>query len=216
MPSFRGADLAFLRIIERDADGAAIPGGNTFTTCCDIDSIEWENDQEDASNVDVPNASYDCRVRFRRPAIKYGKIVRIGTVGTVPEIANILTGAPLNEDGGDIIGARDTDYECKFVSVEFAVKSLSAACVAGAGGRLWRNFFKVGQWAITQDESYTNSNEVPVTIYEGYGEKNANFDDPYGIWTGSPSLWDADSYDSYAVLDEALPTCSPDFTITPS
>lgn len=217
MPRFRGDQVAFVRLVELDADGASEVGGNVFTTCCDIDSIEWENDQQDRENVDLPNANRDCLVRYSRPAIKYGKIVRLGVIGNVPEIANILTGAPLNLDGGgDIIGEQDTDYECKFVSVEFAVKAISAACATGTGGRAWRIFFKVGQWNITQDETYTNANEVPVTIYEGYAEKNANFDDPFGIWNSSPSYWDADAYTSRAVLAEAVPACSEDFTTVPS
>lgn len=217
MPSFLGDQIAFVRITELDADGAAEVGGNVFTTCCDIDSIDWENDQEDRANVDIPNANYTCRARYQRPAIKYGKTVRLGVIGTVPEIDNILTGAPLNLDGSaEIIGAQDTDYECKFVSIEFAVVAVSGACVTGSQGRTWRAFFKVGQWAKTQDESYTNANEVPVTIYEGYAEKNPNFDDPFGIWDDSPSYWSADAYDSYAVLTDSLPTCSEDFTIVPS
>lgn len=217
MPSFRGDQIAFVRITELDADGAALVGGNVFTTCCDIDSIDYENDQEDRTNVDIPNANYDCKVRYQRPALKFGKILRIGVIGDVPEINNILTGAPLNLDAlGEIIGDQDTDYECKFVSVEFAVKAISGACVTGSQGRKWKIFFKVGQWGITQDQSYTNSNEVPVTVYEGYGEKNPNFDDPFGIWNDSPSYYSADSYDSSATLTEALPTCSEDFTTVPS
>lgn len=217
MPTFRGDQIAFVRLVELDADGASEVGGNVFTTCCDIDSIEWENDQEDRANVDIANANRDCLVRYSRPAVKYGKIIRIGIIGNVPEISNILTGATLNLDGsGDIIGEQDGDYVCKFVSVEFAVKAISGACATGTQGRAWRIFPKVGQWNITQDESYTNSNDVPVTIYEGYGEKNANFDDPFGIWNSSPSYFSVDAYTSRAVLTETLPTCSEDFTTVPS
>lgn len=217
MPSFRGDQLAFVRITELDADGAADVGGNVFTTCCDIDSLEWDTDQEDRANVDIANANYDCRVRYTRPAIKYGTVVKLGVIGSVPEIANILTGAPLNLNGtADIIGAGDTDYTCKFVSVEFAVKAISGACATGAQGRLWRIFFKVGQWSITQNEKYDNGNTVPVTVYEGYGEKNSSFDDPFGIWNSSPSYYSSDLYSSYATLTDEVPDCSEDFTDVPS
>lgn len=217
MPSFRGDQIAFARFVELDGDGEAQPGDNVFTTCCDIDSIEWENDQEDRENVDLPNANRDCRVRYQRPAIKYGKIVRVGIIGSVPEILNITMGAPLNIDGGgDIVGEGDTAYECKFTSLEFAVKAISGACVTGTQGRAWRIFPKVGQWAITQDESYTNANEVPVTIIEGYAEMNPNYNDPFGIWLDSPAYLRPTDYTSRAVMSISLPTCSPDFTEVPS
>ena len=217
MPSFRGDQIALIRFTELDADGATLTGGNQWTTCCDISSVEWENDQEDRESVDVGNANRDCRVRYQRPAILHGKILRVSFVGQVPEAMNMLLDAPLNlNDAADIIGYGSTDYVCKFVSVEIIVKAISGACVTGSQGRAWRIFPKVGQWAITQDESYTDSNEVPMTILEGYAEKNPGYDDPDAIWLESPAkLRPAEDYTSTAVLTTALPECSGDLEDVP-
>lgn len=214
---FRGDQLAFLRAWELDNDGASLEDGDVFTTCCDIRSIEWEVDQEDAETVAIGNANRSCRVTYRRPAIKNGLIVRIGTVGRVPQFDSLLLDAPLNETGGGaVIGAQDVAYSCKYVALDFAVTAVSGACVTGAQGRLWRLFPRVGQWSITQEETYDDSNEVPTVIYEGYAELNENFDDPFGIWDGTPSYWSEDAFSSYAIVNTALPTCADDFTAVPS
>jgi len=203
---FLGDQIAFLRVTELDADGTTPSGANQWVTHQDIMSIEWENDQEDRESVDIGNTNRDYRIRYQRPAIKHGKIVRIGFRGNVPEAMAMLTGAPLNlDDSGDIIGEGDTDYNCGFVALEFAVKAISGACQTGSQGRSWRIFPKVGQWAITQDESYTDSNELPQIILEGYAEKNPNYDDPDDIWLDSPALLRATDYTSRAVLTETVP-----------
>lgn len=218
MGGFRGDQLAFVRFWEEDNDGAAEVGGNVFTTCCDIRSFNWEVDQEDAETVTVGNANRSCRASYRRPAIKNGLIVSVGTVGRVPELDNLLLGSPVNENvGNDVIGARDQAYTCKYVGIDLAVTAVSGACATGAQGRLWRAFFKVGQWNITQDETYDDNNEIPTVIYEGYAEVNPEFDDPFGIWDASPdSYWDEEAFTSYAILSTSLPECDDTFTTVPS
>jgi len=216
MPGFRGDSIAELIITELDADGATLAGGHQYRTKCNIDSVEWENLQDDAEDIDIANANVDCKIKYRRPAKKYGKIVRIGTVGTIPEIDNILTGAPLNINGsGDIVGTIDTDYKCKNVAVELFVKPITGACSVGSEGYRMKLFPRIEQFAITQDETYTNSNEVPVVIYEGVAYKNPNYDDPDGRWDGTPSYWDADAYASSAIYTGTLPSASDDFVVLP-
>lgn len=207
---FRGSEIERLIITELDAEGRYLAGGFQWITCCDIDSVEVENDQDDRERYVVPNANRTCRVATNRQAILYGKIVRIGFVGDSPFANMLLLGADPNFDGdGDIIGNGEEDYVCKYVSVEIVLKGLGDECVAAAGGRAWKIYPKVGQWGITQAANVTNSNEVGVTVFEGVGVKNPNYNDVDARWLESPAqLRPALDYSSWSVNDVwEIPEC---------
>lgn len=216
---FLKTEIEVLVITELDADGFPLSGGKQWVTCCDIDSVEIENDQEDRERYTVPNANRRCRVSTTRQAILYGKIVRIGFVGESPFADALLLGSRLNLNGsGDVVGAGHGDYECKFVSVVIVAKSLGEECAVGAGGQGWYVLGKVGDWSITQAANITNSNEVGVTIYEGVAVKNPNFatDANTGEWLESPAQFDpANEYDAWGVYDWTVPDCADEFIDLP-
>lgn len=216
---FRKTEIEVLIITELDADGNPLLGGKQWITCCDIDSIEIENDQEDRERYTVPNANRTCRVSTTRQAILYGKIVRIGFVGESPYADSLLLGSRLNvDDSGDVVGAGHGDYECKFVSVVIVAKALGEECAVGAGGRGWYVLGKVGNWGITQAANITNANEVGVTIYEGVAVKNPNFTDTdnTGEWLTAPAQFDpTNEYDAWGVYDWDLPECVDEFIDLP-
>lgn len=206
--AFRGDQIKALRIVELNADGTTnLVDGHTLVLCC-LESVNYDPDKRDKETVTIPSANADCEQRYVRNAKLYGYNVNIGVRFNLGELENILMGSRLNIDGsGNGNGEGTADYQCKSVSIEYVVSGVSGDCEEGQPAA-WRLFPKVSSWDTVDTETYDSGKEVPTLTYTGTSELNTNYDDPFGIWTGSPSYFDpATEFTTKAITTNPIPTC---------
>lgn len=208
---FRPDEIKAIRIVELNSDGTTnVIDGNTLIECC-IEEFNAEQNIREAEDVDIASANSDCDIRYKRKAKLYGYNITLSVRKNYPELENILLGNPLNFNGVNVAGEQDTDFVCKFVSLEVVMSPAGGDCEDENSLRGWRLFPKVGYWAKTSsDVAISSSREIPTITYTGFAEFNANFDDPFGQWlTTTPApAWTANAVSAkYLTSDWVTPTC---------
>lgn len=208
---FLPSELEVIIITETDGTGKPLPGGSRWVSCCDINNIEFENDQDDRERYTLENANRRCRISTTRQANLYGIIVRLAFNGENAIADHLLLGGRLNVDSiGDIKGAGTGKTSCKYVSIQIVAKGLGEECVAEAGGRAWRIFGKVGNWGKTQGVGLSADNSVGQTVYEGVAEFAPGYEDfPGDEWLTEPAQYSPeDEFSSWTTIDWEVPDCT--------
>lgn len=208
---FLASELEVIIITEVDADGKPLAGGSRWISCCDINNIEFENDQDDRERYTLENANRRCRISTTRQSVLYGIIVRLAFNGESAYADHLLLGGRLNvNNSGDVVGAGVGKTDCKYVSIQIVSKALGQECVAAAGGLAWKIFGKVGNWGKTQSAGLQADNSVGQTIYEGVAELAPNYEDyPGDLWLEAPAQYDPeDEFSAWTTIDWEVPDCS--------